>query len=656
MQLALAEARGNPDEIRRAQIAVDKQAASLEEAKDKTQDLQQESDEAAKKGVDGSEAVIDAKKRERDAQRAVSDAVEQHRLALQQLGDAQKSLKEKLDTGGGGGGGGGGGLGVQLPKIAKSAQDFLNALKRLKPAFEALRLDVQEHLFKNLDKTVTQMWNAWEHQLHVTLDSFADTFNRFARNLGSAVSTPKFIKDIATGAEGFRQMLEKIGKSVTTSLVPAFGALSSAAGPFLSALGDELAGVVTEFSNWILQAEKTGKLQTFMEKASETVHELFTTGKLAFKIVGDIVRIILGADQQSDKSALDSFNDALQKVHEWLQDPKNQARLRQLIADVKDSIARIGQLATKVSGFFNGMKSDNSSKDAGNWLGKMLIAGIVAGMAEGIRMSGDAVMGLFKEGSKFSLLGIITGVLGINSPSTVMMDIGRNLIEGLIIGMQQKMASLGAAARNIKTTVVNGVKSAGSWIYGQGQQVSQGMGNGIVSMFRNLGITSSNMRVPVYNGIAPGALGLLYGAGQNLGYGLINGINSVAGQIGATAARVANSVASTLNSIFQNRSPSKLTFGIGRYVGQGLALGINHSTADVEAAAARLAMAAIPAVDSLADGLQGQLTAAANGTVQVQAANRRQEVLVKFDITGADSAMKRVFQKGVRTQNYLQTA
>ena len=192
----------------------------------------------------------------------------------------------------------------------------MDAIKALKPAFEDLRLDVQQRLFAGLDKTVTSMWKAWKDQLYVTLGSFADTFNGFFRNLGAAVSQPKFISDLAAGAEGARKGMEAIGTSITTSLVPAFGALSKAAGPFLQKLGEEIAGIVTEFSHWVLQGERTGGLRSFFDKAAQSMHDLFTTGKLVTKILGSLFQIITGSDTKDStgRNGLQKFNDQLRTL------------------------------------------------------------------------------------------------------------------------------------------------------------------------------------------------------------------------------------------------------------------------------------------------------------------------------------------------------
>jgi hypothetical protein len=185
---------------------------------------------------------------------------------------------------------------------------------------------------------------------------YADTFNQFFKNLGASITTPTFISDIQAGAEGARQGIKKIGDSVTTSLVPAFGALSRAAGPFLSQLGGEIADVVTQFSNWVLQGEKTGGLKSFFDKAAAAMHEIFTTGKLVGSIIGSLFEIITGSSAaQGKKSALDSFNDGLKKVSDFLANPKNQQAISGFFGKVSAVVVGtakvIGELVSKISGW-----------------------------------------------------------------------------------------------------------------------------------------------------------------------------------------------------------------------------------------------------------------------------------------------------------------
>jgi hypothetical protein len=636
-ELNAAKLTGNIPDIQRADLAYQRAVLSLEDAKDATQDLQAQSDDATAKGVEGSDKVQSALAQQADAyddvkqaqqgvvdaQRGVLDA--QDSLASAQDGvasaldgvksatDGLKSAQDSLAQSQQKVASGAGAVAQQVTKLAPSAQQFVNAVKALKPAFESLRLDVQERLFRGLGPALTDTFRAWESQLHVTLGSFADTFNGFFKDVGTAVSNQDFIKGIATGAEGFRQLLEKVGSSITTSLIPAFGALSEAAGPFLSVLGDEVAGIVTSFSNWILRAKESGELTSFFDRASNALHDIFTTGKLVTKIVGDLFTIITGSQESGDqKSALDSFNSALEKVHTFLSDPKNQQKIRDIIADCQNALIKFGQLSAGVSGFLDKLKGLGgfNSGTIGETIGRNLLSGLIGALIFAGAVTVDAVIGFFSD-----LVDRVKKLLGIKSPSTVFAEIGRDLLRGLVNGMQSAAGLLSNAAVNVKNTVVNGAKTAGTWLYAAGQNIARGAGVGIDSWRGNVAVSASNLRPGIFSAVAKDAASLLYGSGQNMGYGLAKGIQSTATYLGQVAANTAIQVANKLNAALKVHSPSRVTMWTGQMVGEGLALGIESRGDQVQAAAEQLAALAVPDVGSSAFG--AGLDAQISRTLQV---------------------------------------
>jgi hypothetical protein len=405
-ELNAARETGNIPDIQRADLAYRQAQLTLENAKDTTQDLGQEQTRAAKLGVEGSEKVQSALRDQVEAQQAVRDAQEgvldaQNSVlsandAVTASYDGLKSAQDALAEAQKRTASGGGAAAAAMVRLAPAAQRFVDAIKALKPAFEALRLDVQERLFAGLDKTVTNLGNAWIPALRVTLGRYADTFNSFFRNLGSSLTQPKFISDIQAGAEGARRGIAKIGDSITSSLVPAFGALSRAAGPFLEAFGDEIAKVVREFSNWVLQGEKSGKLKDFFTTATESMRDLFRTGKLVTKIVGDLFSIITGSDLAEGDTPLDSLNNGLKKVHEFLSDPQNQQGIRDFFNNIKDSIDSLGNSVDQINGWITQIKDlkkslfgddDGQADSAGQKIGQALVAGIIAGVGAAMKAS-----------------------------------------------------------------------------------------------------------------------------------------------------------------------------------------------------------------------------------------------------------------------------
>lgn len=600
--LNAAQLTGQIPDIKRADLAYRQSLQTLDEAKDTTEDLKIETTEANAKGVEGSDKVqsaladqSDALKGVEQAQRGVLDAQnailsaqdgvksanDAYLSSLDSLAEAQKKVAS--------GGGAAAGAAAQLVKLAPAAQAFVNAIKALKPAFEDLRLDVQQRLFEGLDRTVTRIGDAWIPALKVTLGNFADTFNTFFKNLGSSITTPKFIADVQAGAEGARKGFAAIGTSITTSLVPAFGALSRAAGPFLTVLGEEIASIVTGFSNWVLEGEKTGGLRSFFDRAAEALHDIFTTGKLVTAIIGKIIGAMIGGGATT-KTPIDSFNDALAKVSAWLDDPGHQQAIRDFVTDLGSLVVNIGRfvkgvadfagevdrVATKIGNVLGGFTADGTRP-----LGEAMWDGIKAGFTSAFNASVDFVAGLLWKGDG-SLVGRIKSGLGISSPSTVMIAVGRDLVAGLINGMAAMFSSLSSRAAGLRTTILNQLANAGSLLVNAGRNVVAGLTNGITSLYGTLSSRVALARTYITNQLS-NAGSLLYNAGRAVISGLMSGISSMFGSLGNFLGGVATFIRNNKGPIDKDR---KLLIPAGRAIMSGLIGGIDG---EKQALAAKLA-------------------------------------------------------------------
>jgi hypothetical protein len=339
-QLRLAQGRGNPDEIMRAQLAVDKQRLAVEEAADKTDDLGKESKEAARKGVEGSDEVVAARERERDAAQRVRDSVEAHKLAIQRLGDAQADLKRKIDSASASAGGMGG---VTLPKIARSAQEFLDELKRLKPAFDDLRLEIQQRLFEGLAGKLRVLAERWLPALRTGLGGMADMINGVVKTAFDSLSKPEFIQNMLTGFQHFTSMLGDIGQAIAGPLVDAWGRLTRASAPILDVIGEKVSGIIIRFSEWIAKMDESGKLDAFMEKAAHMLGLVFDMFEDLGRIAGSVISILFGTNLGST-DAWENFADILDRVADFLGNPDNQAK-------ISTYVDRFGGFASMVGNF-----------------------------------------------------------------------------------------------------------------------------------------------------------------------------------------------------------------------------------------------------------------------------------------------------------------
>lgn len=622
-ELNIAREAGDIPTIRRAELAYEQAKLQVENTADAAGDLKKEQADAAKTGVKGSDQVQDALRRQQDAMDSLKSATDAVKSAQEQLNAARNPPKS------GGGGGGGGGVG-DLVKLAPEAQKFVNAIKALAPAFDDLRLNVQNRLFKDLDDTITNLGRAWLPQLHITLGAYADTFNGFFRDLGKNLAKPKFIDDIATGAEGARKGLEAIGKAISGPLVEAFGTLSAASAPFLQALGEEIGKVVTKFSQWVAAGEKSGALQEFFKNAAQAMRDIFDIGGTVASIIGSLIEIIVGKKIGSKaKSPLQEFRDGLEKVSVWLKDPANQQAVRDFFGDLQDSLIQVGTAVQKIDGWITEFKrlktalfgpgDEGESSSAGQIIGEALVTGIIIGMKEALKAHLEFFIpaGLWKGPT--SLIGRIKSGLGIASPSKLTTTMGAELINGLIKGMGDKFAALFAKAAQLPGRIRAGIGTATSILLQKGRDVVAGLGSGIGERFTALYNKVAGLRSRI-TGPLSDAGSLLYNSGRNVVIGLWNGIASLGGWLwDRVSSFVRNNVSNAVKGALGIASPSKVAADLGRRVPEGLAIGITSGNNLVESAARGMAEAALPSIAPglVANPARGLSTAAPAGGIEL---------------------------------------
>ncbi|WP_132183532.1 hypothetical protein [Micromonospora sp. KC606] len=308
--------REQPAVIRRAELAYERAKLATESAKDSTEDLTREQERAKRVGVDGSDQV--------------SAALERQRRALEAVEDAQHALNEARKPAAGGGG-----AGAEMMKLAPAAREVVAVIKSLKPAFDALRLDVQQRLFRGVGAEIRLLAAAWLPTLHQRLGGMADTFNGIFRLFSRSARRPEFIANISAGMESVQRLVDRVGRSLAGPFMDAFGRLSRAAAPFLDRLGDEVGSLIDDFSEWISVSDKTGGLERFFDTAGKFLRDAFDMGRDVGSIFGSIMKILFGQPEISTTPWI-GLRDSLDNIAEWFKNPENQERVREWIDRIKD--------------------------------------------------------------------------------------------------------------------------------------------------------------------------------------------------------------------------------------------------------------------------------------------------------------------------------
>lgn len=509
--LALARRTGNVEEIERADLAYRQALLGLEEAKDATEDLAAEQERAAKAGVEGSDQVRSALRRQEDALDGLIAANEQ----LLSAEEALQAAREKPA-------GGGGGVAQELTKLAPAAQKFVDQVKALAPAFDKLRLNVQQKLFAGLDKSVKQLATAWLPQLNKTLGDYADTFNGLAKRAADSMSKKSFIDNIGAGAESARKALKRMGDAITGPLVDAFGRLSRSAGPFIEKLGEEVGKLIEDFSKWIEKLDKSGELDKFFERASEIFSDLMDMFRDIGSIFGSIVKILFNdGDQTVTNSPWESLKETLDGIATWFKDPKNQEKIRDWIDKIKEFLTEDLPAAIRTA--------KNAIDTVDGWLDT------VEEWRQRIVRFRDDVR------NNFAAIGLylrqVTAPIGWALREFTRLRTGALLqVSGLVTWM-----------RGLPGRIRSALGDTGRMLYQAGRNILQGLINGLRAMFGPLESTLTwvTNRIPDWKGPADRDRRLLEPAGEAIMRGLIRGIDGQVPALRSELGTVTDIVAGT---------------------------------------------------------------------------------------------------------------
>ena len=157
-------------------------------------------------------------------------------------------------------------------------------------------------------------------------------------------------------------------------------------------------------------------------------------------------------------------------------------------------------------------------------LGLAIVEGVLTGIRDGTGTAVDAIRGLGQI-----LIDTFKNLLGIRSPSSVFIDLARQIIDGLIQGLKDNLQLAINVMTTLATTLISKVK---------------------------------DRAIDFYN------------AGRDLVTGLANGIKDYIGTAVANAQAMAQNVLTGISTIFDEHSPSRKTFESGKNVVLGLANGI----------------------------------------------------------------------------------
>lgn len=309
-QVKSTGADADSEQMQEAQLAYDQAKQHLAEQTTSQQRLTSDTKAANAAGVAGSDKVRQAQDQLRQSQEAVTRA--------------QEALNEQM-TAGSSGGGGVNALAAALAKLAPSARSFVQEVIALKPAWEALKLDVQQRLFEGLAGSLKSTAGSVLPVLRKELVNSAGALNDMAKGV---LASAKGLAD--SGILGSAMHAASTGlhnlSGIPGLVVTAFGQLASAAGPEFDKLTKSVGRSAGQIGKALTAAFKDGSLTKAIDDAVKLIGEMITIGKN----VGSVLMSVFRATSQSGGSFLDVLKTITGQLAKAFASPAVQSALKAL--------------------------------------------------------------------------------------------------------------------------------------------------------------------------------------------------------------------------------------------------------------------------------------------------------------------------------------
>jgi phage-related protein len=224
-----------------------------------------------------------------------------------------------------------------LKGLAPEAQKFAKEVRALKPAFDQLKLDVQNRMFLGLGerlKTVGNLYLPVADRLFVTM---AGSINNAGHNLADFLSQAETVGQVTNLVDNVRGAFNQLVPA-TVPLASAFLTITEVGSRFLGRMSGGIVDLANRFSDFIDRAAGNGQLEAFFENA---IAALQTLGRIAANVFGTFSNVMQAASA-SGGSLLANIENITQKIQDFTGSTKGQSALTGFFETMRRVVEALG--------------------------------------------------------------------------------------------------------------------------------------------------------------------------------------------------------------------------------------------------------------------------------------------------------------------------
>jgi hypothetical protein len=320
---------GNRADIAAADLAYRQSLQTLEEVRDRVQDLTAEQEEGQRKGVEGSDQVQAALRR----QQAVADAA-------RRLADAQDAVKEASASAAGGGINP---ANEALARLSPSARNLILTLRDLAPAWQVAGRAGQEATWRGVAGQIRALSGTYLPVATGWLRRMGNGFNIAIRESLGLAHTNRFVRDAKLLMGNTATATDRLARAFRPVIngIMQFAAVGST---FLPGIAGNTLSLAQRFERWAVAARESGRMEQWISRALGMIRQL---GAIAGNVVGSVVAIFRAGENQG---TVDGLVKGTAAMRAWLESAEGQQRVSEILSTARSILTGLGDAVLVVSG------------------------------------------------------------------------------------------------------------------------------------------------------------------------------------------------------------------------------------------------------------------------------------------------------------------
>jgi hypothetical protein len=220
-----------------------------------------------------------------------------------------------------------------LKDASPAGREFATTVRDLKPAFDGVRLDVQQRLLAGYGAETRTLAERLLPSLRTGLGGTASELNLTGKELIRFASSGSTVRDVDTIFRNTNKTLAA-GRPIVTNLAAALvdvGVVGSSVMPELASGATEATG---RFREWIAEARQSGQLEQWIRGGIDTLQQL---GRIAGNVGGSLGAIFTAA-KASGADFLSTAERVTAEVERLLESAEGQDALIAFFRESRDTI------------------------------------------------------------------------------------------------------------------------------------------------------------------------------------------------------------------------------------------------------------------------------------------------------------------------------